>query len=376
MHHKKHSMKKICVVTAARSEYGLLKYLIRKLDNADDIELQVVVTGGHLLEEQGYTIDQIYQDGIKISAIVKCGLDYTTQEAISASMGRMAEALSHVLAELSPDYLIVLGDRYELLPICSSAFVMNIPIIHISGGDITEGAIDNGIRNAVTMLAEYHFPGTKESAENIIRMRGSDKNVWVVGEPGLDVFNNEDLLDRQTLSDMFGLKIDTKWIIMTYHAETNSKIEENLTTVKNCCKALQDTEGIQVVMTYANADFGGKQINDYISSFAKDNFEKFKCYPSLGQLRYISMMKEAACLMGNSSSGIVEAPSLRIPVINIGSRQAGRHLCSNIIQSGKEYNDILGALNRALNSEVDDSDLLFWGDGDTADRIFNVIRGL
>lgn len=376
MHHKKHFMKKICFVTAARSEYGLLKYLIKKIDNANNLELQVVVTGGHLLKEQGHTIDQIYQDGIDISAIVNCDLDYTTQEAISASMGRMAEALSHVLAQLSPDYLIVLGDRYELLPICSSAFVMNIPIIHISGGDITEGAIDNGIRNAVTMLAEYHFPGTKESAENIIRMRGSDKNVWVVGEPGLDVFNNEDLLDRQTLSDMFGLKIDTKWIIMTYHAETTSKIEDNLATVKNCCKALQDTEGIQVVMTYANADFGGKHINDYISTFAKENNEKFKCYPSLGSLRYISMMKEASCIIGNSSSGIVEAPSLKIPVINIGSRQSGRHLCSNIINCGKAYNEIILALNKALNSEVDDSDLLFWGDGNTADRIFTIIRGL
>ncbi|SEQ17156.1 GDP/UDP-N,N'-diacetylbacillosamine 2-epimerase (hydrolysing) [Lachnospiraceae bacterium NE2001] len=369
-------MKKICVVTSARSEYGLLRYLMKKIDKAIDLELQVVVTGGHLLDEQGHTIDQIYQDRIKISSIVECDLDYTTQEAVSASMGRMAEGFSHVLAKLSPDFLIVLGDRYELLPICSSAFVMKIPIIHISGGDITEGSLDNGIRNAITMLAEYHFPGTEESANNIIRMRGSSKNVWVVGEPGLDVFNNEDLLSRQALSDLFGLNINTKWIIMTYHAETTSEMEDNIRTVKNCCKALQDTEDIQVVMTYANADFGGKHINDYISTFAKQNNEKFKCYPSLGSLRYISMMKEASCIIGNSSSGIVEAPSLKIPVINIGSRQSGRHLCSNIISCGKSYDDIIVALNKALNCEVDDSDLLFWGDGNTADRIFTIIRGL
>lgn len=369
-------MKKICVVTSARSEYGVLRYLIKKIDEANDLELQLVVTGGHLLDEQGHTIDQIYQDGIKINSIVDCNLDYNTQEEVSASMGRMAEKISHVYAELSPDYLVVLGDRYELLPICSSAYVMNIPIIHISGGDITEGAIDNGIRNAITMLADYHFPSTNESADNIIRMRGSNKNVWAVGEPGLDIFNCEELLDRQTLAEDLDLNPYTRWVIMTYHAETKLSLDDNLSIVKNCCEALLNMDGIQVVLTYSNTDFGGKQINDYILQFARDKSEKFKCYASLGSLRYISLMKEAACIVGNSSSGIIEAPSLKIPVVNIGKRQAGRHLCSNIIQSDISYNDIKNALNDALNGIIDDSDLQFWGDGRTTERIFNIIREL
>ena len=182
-------MKKICIVTAARSEYGLLRWLIEDLSKSDAFELQLVVTGGHLLKSQGYTIDQILNDGYQVADIVNAGLDTSSEENIAGYMGRLGEGFAKTFAKLKPDYLMILGDRYELLPICSTALVMNIPIIHIGGGDITEGAIDDEVRNAVTMMAAYHFPGTEEAYNNIIRMRGSYKNVWVTGEVGLDVFN-------------------------------------------------------------------------------------------------------------------------------------------------------------------------------------------
>ena len=175
---RKDNPKKICFITAARSEYGVLKWLMNDVQRNNCFQLQLIVTGGHLLQEQGHTIDTIINDGFTINATVDAKLDMTSNETIAESMGRMAMKLAPVFNELKPDLLVVLGDRYELLPICNTAFIMRIPIAHLSGGDITEGAIDDGVRNAVTMLAEYHFPGTPASAENIKRMRGSNKNIW------------------------------------------------------------------------------------------------------------------------------------------------------------------------------------------------------
>jgi UDP-hydrolysing UDP-N-acetyl-D-glucosamine 2-epimerase len=311
-------MKKICFVTAARSEYGLLKWLMYDVNESSDMQLQLIVTGGHLLAEQGHTIDQIIDDGFIPDAVVDVQLDTATTEGIAASMGRLAEQFAPAFARLQPDYLLVLGDRYELLPICNTAFVMRIPIIHLSGGDVTEGAIDDGVRNAVTMLAEYHFPGTQDSADNIVRMRGSRKNIWVVGEPGLDAFQREKLLDRQALAENLGLDVSRKWVLMTYHAETQASLEYNLATVRNCILALCQLTGYQVVATYANADFGGRQINEYLEQLGREEPEMFRVVPSLGHLRYLSFMKQAGCVIGNSSSGIVEAPSLAVPVVNIG----------------------------------------------------------
>ena len=220
-------MKKICFVTAARSEYGTLKWIMNDIKMSGVFELQLIATGGHLMKEQGHTIDQIIEDGFQISEIVDVGLDLSSASQIAASMGRMAALFATAFEKLKPDYLVVLGDRYEHLQICNTAFVMRIPIIHLSGGDITEGAIDDGIRNAVTMLATYHFPGTAASADNIIRMRGTSSNVWVVGEPGLDAFNREKLMTREALAEIFGLKLSAKWALFTYHAETTRELQYN-----------------------------------------------------------------------------------------------------------------------------------------------------
>ena len=367
-------MMKICFITSARSEYGLLKWLMKEAEGSAYFELQIVVTGGHLLKEQGYTVEYIREDGFSVDAEVDVSLDTTSKQCIAASMGRMAEELSIAFGSLKPDYVVVLGDRYELLPICDTAFVMGIPIIHISGGDVTEGAIDNGIRNAVTMLATYHFPGTLESADNIIRMRGSDKGVWAVGEPGLDAFKRYDLLSKYEISEELGLNINKKWVLMTYHPETNSCIEKDLKVVENCCDILIKKTDIQIIATYANADFGGQDINKYLESVSLNNPEKFKTYASLGNKNYLSLMKCVAFIIGNSSSGIVEAPSLEIPVVNIGNRQKGRYLCGNVIQSDSTYEAIKVAIEKAENHEIDTSDAGYWGDGHTAERIISILE--
>ena len=366
-------MKKICFVTATRAEYGLLKWIMKEVEKTEEFELQVVVTGAHLMEEQGHTIDVIKNDGFVVNQIVDAHLDMTSTETIAESMGRIAQIIAHVFAKLSPNYVVVLGDRYELLPIVNTAFVMCIPIIHISGGDVTEGAIDDGIRNAVTMLSEYHFPGTKDSAANIVRMRGSDKNVWVVGEPGLDSFYKESLMDRTELAKNLGLDINKKWILFTYHSETKESLEYNLNSVKNCLSLLLSLNNVQIVATYSNSDYGGRFINDYLKNISEQNYEVVRVVPSLGNRRYLSYMKQVSFVIGNSSSGIVEAPTLGVPVVNIGDRQKGRYQCTNIIQCDTDFESIKFAINRAAEMKIETKDY-YWGDGHTAEKIIEILK--
>lgn len=369
-------MKKICFVTTARSEYGLLKWIMRDVASSGKFGFQLIVTGSHLSKDQGYTINHIISDGFPISEVVSESLDASSLEEIAYAMGRVSQGFAKAFSSLKPDYIVVLGDRYELLPICSTAFVMKIPIIHLSGGDVTEGAIDDGIRNAVTMLADYHFPGTEESAQNIMRMRGCSANIWNVGEPGLDSFYREKFLSRSELAYSLGLDENKKWALMTYHPETKQSLKHNLRVVEDCISALLNISGMQTVITYANADFGGKQINEYIEKAAKLYPNEIKAIPSLGHARYLSFMHQVKLVVGNSSSGIVEAPFLNIPVINIGDRQKGRHLCSNVLQCEPEKEKIFQAVHKMLSSDrkSDSDDLNYWGDGHTSAKILAVLE--
>jgi len=368
--------KKICFITAARSEYGLLKWLMMDINNSEEFILQLIVTGGHLSQEQGHTVDSIIEDGFNISYTIDCGLDTSSTEEIAQSMGRMCQHFAKAFSELKPDYILVLGDRYELLPICNAAFVMRIPIIHLSGGDVTQGAIDDGIRNAVTMLADYHFPGTVEAQQNIIRMRNTPNNVWAVGEPGLDSFFRENLMTREELAIELGLDINKKWALMTYHAETKKSIEYNLKNVEICINTLKNVKGLQTVITYANADFGGLQINEYIELEAQKFPEEIKVIKSLGNKRYLSFMRQSIFVIGNSSSGIVEAPFLNIPVVNIGDRQRGRYQCGNIIQCSAKSTEVENAISEiiSLKEKKQHDDLNYWGDGHTSERIIDILK--
>lgn len=365
-------MKKICVVTATRAEYGLLKWLMKEVEKTEEFCLQTVVTGAHLLNEQGHTIDIIREEGFAIDEIVDVKLDSSTKESIADSMGRMAQLFSRAYAKLSPDYVVVLGDRYELLPIVNTAFVMRIPIVHIGGGDVTEGAIDDGIRNAVTMLSDYHFPGTIESANNIIRMKGSNQNVWTVGEPGLDSFNREIPISREELAADLGLNTQRRWVLFTYHPETMESLEYNVEAVERCMTLLLKQD-IQIVATCSNADFGGDQINRYLYDTARVNPDRLIIVPSFGNRRYLSIMKQVSFVIGNSSSGILEAPTLGIPVVNIGHRQKGRHQCENVIQTDTSINSLEYAITNALNSDKYKKDY-YWGDGHTAERIIEIMK--
>jgi len=365
-------MKKVCIITASRSEYGLLRWVIDEVNNDEQLVLQLVVTGTHLSEEYGSTYIEIEKDGYKIDEKVDLSLSSSTLEGIVKSMGNCSIGFAETLNNLKPDVIIVLGDRYELLPICSAALVMNIPLAHISGGDVTLGAIDNQIRNAVTMMASFHFPGVKDSARRIEKMTGSSRNIYIVGEPGLDNFNRLILLERQILAENLLLDISKKWVLLNYHPETKLHLEENLTTIKNIIQALDSLNDIQVIITGANSDYGGNQINESLKNIALKPDSKYKFFMSLGQMRFLSLMKEVKFIIGNSSSGIVEAPFLSKIVINVGERQKGRYISPNVINTTNDFHSISNAIINAMDLKARKDN--YYGDGHSSVKIKNAIK--
>lgn len=365
-------VKKVCIVTAARSEYGLLKWIIDRVHQDSELELQLVVTGAHLSEEHGLTYRFIEEDGYPIAAKVDMQLSSDDKASIVRSMGKCSEGFADAFTQLNPDVVMVLGDRYELLPIVSAALVMGIPVAHLSGGDVTEGAIDNEVRNAISMMSAIHFPGVESSAENLRRMLGSNAQIYTAGEPGLESFLRFELMSRKELAENLQLDINKKWCLVTLHPETKLGLEENLNMVKNLYEAMRETKGVQFVISKANADFGGMQINSFWEEAVKQDENKYKLFTSLGQRRYLSYMRQAAGVIGNSSSGIVEAPFLGIPVINIGDRQKGRHLCKNVIQTNSDSESLKKAFSQMLAQPtiVDN----YYGDGYTSEYVVSMLK--
>ncbi len=367
-------MRSICFITLARSDYGLIKWILKDLRSNDLFDPMLIVSGTHLLKEQGNTIQEIENDEMVISEILQYKSDLSTPSTIACTNGELAISISEAFTRLQPDYICVLGDRYELLPICSTALIMDIPVIHISGGDVTEGAIDNSIRNAVTMMADYHFAGTVHAAENIKRMRGSSRNVWIVGEPGLDEFFRTPLKSRTELADIYGLDPDKDWCMLTWHPETRRTSEYNMDAIKNCVTALDRVIDGEIAISYANADADGKLINEYLESDVRSLSSKFHVIPSFGHLNYLSYIKQCTFVIGNSSSGIVETPLLGIPAINLGDRQKGRHQCRNIIQCTTDLNDIKDALSSVSKMKPEYDDMYYWGTGHASESIVSILE--
>ncbi|MBO7635458.1 MAG: UDP-N-acetylglucosamine 2-epimerase (hydrolyzing) [Paludibacteraceae bacterium] len=363
-------MKKICVVTSARSEYGLLRWVIDGVYHNDELKLQLVVTGAHLSEEHGNTVQFIEKDGYPIAVRVNMHLSTKNKKEIVHTMGYCSMGMADAFTDLGPDIVVVLGDRYELLPIVSAAVVMNIPVAHISGGDVTEGAIDNKVRNAVTMMSTLHFPGTKPSYDNICRMTGSNANVYVTGETNIDNFEHFKLLSRKELAESLSVDYGKQWVLVTLHPETMMSLDENLAMAKNMIEALPNND-VEIIITQSNADFGGVQMNEMFIDAAKNN-PAIHFIPTLGQFRYLSFMKEVVCVVGNSSSGIVETPHLGVPTVNIGDRQKGRHLCGNIISCGRSLSEITNAVNLSIAHGKYTPDIYF-GDGHASEKIVEVL---
>ena len=369
--------KKICLVTAARSEYGLLKWVIQEMHGDADIKLQLIVTGSHLSEKFGFTYREIETDGYDIDEKVDMRLNIFNQKEIAVSMGYCAIGMAECFDRLKPDLLLVLGDRYELLPICSTALLMDVPIAHISGGDITEGALDDQVRHSISKMATLHFPGSEESAKRLVNMGEYPETVLNVGELGVDGFRMTPLIAKTVLASEYQLNENAKWVLLTYHPETKISLERNKEVVIRLIESMDRIDGIQVIMSYATADFGGEVINKVLEDAALSKPSKFKVLKSFGYNRYINMMRHAFCMVGNSSSGLFEAPSVPLPVINIGNRQKGRMTSVNVItidsdfKTLNEYFDLF--LSESFRTNLK-STINPYGDGYASRRIKDAIK--
>ena len=305
---------KIGVVTTTRSEYGLLKRLVKKINDDKELELCLIVTGTHLLEEYGMTVKYIEEDGFPISVKVPVEIDTSCPSAISATMGRYFLAFSEVFEKNKVDFLVVLGDRYEMIPICYCAANAHIPIAHISGGEITEGAIDDTVRHSLTKLSYLHFPACETYRNRIIQLGEAPERVFNVGDPGVENIKKMPLMSEESLRKKFDLG-QTPYFVVIFHPITLDKMKPQ-DQVKELLAAIEAFDGVHFLIVKSNSDMGGQEINDCLNDFVESH-SNCSIFSSLKIEEFLSLQKFSMGLIGNSSSGIVETPCFGIPTVNI-----------------------------------------------------------
>ncbi|MDI7218271.1 UDP-N-acetylglucosamine 2-epimerase [Leptospira santarosai] len=342
--------RKICVVTGTRAEYGLLYWLMREIEIDPDLELQIIATGMHLSTEFGLTYRQIEQDGFKISTKIEMLLSSDTVIGITKSMGLGIISFAEAFENLKPDVLVLLGDRFELLAAAQAAMVARIPIAHISGGELTEGAFDEGIRHAITKLSHIHFVAAEIYRKRVIQMGEQPDSVFNFGDPGLDHLNKMDWVERGELSTELDIELKFPVFLVTYHPVTleEKKPSEAMSELLN---ALEKFPEATIIFTYPNADTGGRELIHQIDFFVSKRFKNSKAFVSLGQKKYLSLMRLANVIIGNSSSGLTEAPALKKATVNIGDRQKGRLKADSVIDCIEKKEFIVEALKKALSVE-------------------------
>ncbi|WP_022941183.1 UDP-N-acetylglucosamine 2-epimerase [Psychromonas hadalis] len=369
--------RKICVVTATRAEYGLLKCLIDDIVDDNELALQLIVTGTHLSPEFGYTIKQIKDDKVIINKQIEILLSSDSPVGVSKSMGLAQISFAEAFDELKPDLVLVLGDRYELLPIVSAANIARIPVAHLNGGEITEGAIDETIRHSVTKLSHLHFTAIDEYAHRVIQMGEDPSRVFNVGEVGLDNFKRMSFLSREEFEASIEKKLKRKNLLITYHPETTLSQASIEADFKMLLAVLDELTDTLLIFTKANADVGGRVINAFIDDYVEKNKEKSVAFTSLGSLRYLSSLHYVDAVIGNSSSGIVEAPTFKVASINIGDRQKGRVRAESVIDVRADYQEVTNALMTIY--EDDYQELLKnvinpYGQGESSQQVVKVLK--
>lgn len=355
------------MVTATRAEYGLLYPVLQKLLAHDRYQLQLVVTGAHLSQDFGSTVSEIEADGVPIAERIEILESGDNAAAISATMGHAASLFGGVFERLKPDLLLVLGDRYEILPIVLSAHVARIPVAHLCGGDVTEGAIDDAIRHCITKLAHLHFVTNKDSGRRVQQLGENPANIHVVGETGLDNIKTMEFMTREQLAADLGYEWRKHNLLVTFHPVT---LGESPSVAQLDCllDALQDLgPDFGVILTFPNADAEGRAMLARIQAFAA-NHNNFSVHASLGRMRYLSVMHHVDAVVGNSSSGIIEAPAMHTPTVNIGNRQKGRPLAASVVQVEVDSDAIMAAIKKAVSLEPILQDNPY-GDGNAAQRI-------
>lgn len=345
-------MKRIGIMTGTRAEYGLLKPLMQEINKDNDLELYLIVSGMHLSPEFGMTYQEIEEDGFEINAKVEMLLSSDSPAGISKSIGLGVIGFADEFQRADLDMLILLGDRYEALSAAICALVMRIPIAHLHGGELTEGAIDEGIRHSITKMSYLHFTSTEQYRNRVIQLGENPERVFYVGALGVENIKKINLMTKEELERSIHFEIDENTVIVTYHPVTleNNTVEEQFL---NLLKVLDRNPKIRMIFTKANADTNGRIVNELIDKYAAQNSERACAFMSLGQKRYLSALKYCRIVIGNSSSGIIEAPSFGKPIINIGDRQKGRICADSVINCGYTQQEIQQAMETALTEEFE-----------------------
>ena len=370
-------MRKICVVTGTRAEYGLMSRLIRLINDSDKTRLQLIATNMHLSPRFGNTYQEIEADGIKIDKKVPIIDDNAPDTAVETlrSMSRALSGFAEAYAKLNPDLIVALGDRYEILAAATAALIERIPVAHLHGGEITEGAYDDAIRHSITKMSHLHFTSTEEYRRRVSQLGEQPERVFNVGALGVENIKKLPLMSKGEIEKEIDFKIDDNTILVTYHPVTlgNRTAKDD---IDDFIAALEDRQDLRVIFTMPNSDTGGQLIVDAINGFVTRNAERTKVYKSLGVLRYLSVMKQVAAVVGNSSSGLLEVPSFGIPTLNIGDRQNGRIAAESVYNCAPDKESVLNGLTKVLSKEF--RELAFavrnpYEKANTAEEIFKVI---
>ncbi len=369
-------MRKIAIFTGTRAEYGLLYWLMKSIQNDSDLTLQVIVTGMHLSPQFGETWREIETDGFTIDAKIEMLLSSNSAVGVVKSMGLATVGFADALSRLQPDLLVILGDRFEALAIAQAALIMNIPIAHIHGGELTLGAYDNSIRHAISKMASLHFVAAEEYRRRIIQMGEEVANVFNVGAPGLEHVANVERLSFDAFARDIEMPLQQPYFLVTYHPVTLDK-NSSETAFESLLAVLDDMPDHHILFTYPNADNGGYTIIQMIERYCQRNNERAFAVKSLGYKRYLNAVAHADIVLGNSSSGIIEVPAFGVPTVNIGLRQKGRLAAESVINTEDNYAALQDAIHLAMSPAFKASCLDVsnpYGDGHVASRILSVIK--
>lgn len=342
-------MRKICILTGSRAEYGLLFWLIKDISLSQNCELQLVVTGTHLSPEFGMTVEEIVADGHTVDAKVEMLLSSDTAVGVSKSIGLGVIGFAEAFERLKPDLLLILGDRYEIFAAAQAAMISRIPICHIHGGEITEGAVDDAMRHAITKMAHLHFTSAENHKQRVIQLGEEPSRVFNFGAAALDGVHRLTLLAKSDLEKSLDFTLGSKCFVVTFHPVTleNSSSEAHF---RQLLLSLDRLPEVNLIFTKANADMHGRVINNLIHEFVAEKPGMRRAFDSLGHLRYLSLLKFADGVIGNSSSGLIEAPSFGIGTINIGERQKGRLRAESVIDCAPLSDDISRAIDKLLST--------------------------
>lgn len=368
--------RKICIITGTRAEFGLLRWLMQEVQNEPNLELQVIATGMHLSPEFGLTYLEVEQAGFTIDAKIEMLLSADTATAVTKSMGLGLISYADAYERLAPDLIVVLGDRFEIFAATAAALIAGIPVAHLHGGETTEGAFDEAIRHSITKMSHLHFVAAEEYKRRVIQLGEQPERVFLVGGLGIDAIKRINLLDREALEESLGFKFGPRNLLITFHPVTLEGQISSGQQMAELLAALSELDDTHLLFTMPNADTGGRELATMVNQFAATR-QNVRVYTSLGQLRYLSCMKYVDAVVGNSSSGLTEAPSMGIATINIGDRQKGRLSASSVINCEPTQQSISEALSTVFDPSFRStltSTKNPYGCGGASEKIANIIK--